>query len=139
MSTLFTSVGKLRYGYTNLVLDVDQGISDYYRAMLPKWVRTNKQMYPAHISVVRKETPPNMEFWRKYDGEEIEFKYSNVIRWSEIYYWLDAWCERLEQIRVELGLPVDSPYTKAPIGFAKTFHVTIGNTKDLVQAKPAAK
>jgi hypothetical protein len=136
---LFTSTGTLRYGYTNLVLDVDQGIVDYYRAMLPKWVRTNKQMYPAHISVVRKEVPPNMQFWGKYAGEQIEFRYSNVIRNSAMYYWLDAWSERLEQIRLELGLPVDSPFTRPPDGFAKTFHVTIGNTKDLVQAKPAAK
>ena len=129
--TLFTSTGTLRYGLTNLVLDVNQDIVEYYRALLPKWIRTNKQMYPAHISVVRHETPPNMELWNKYAGEEIQFSYSHEIRNSEIYYWLDAWCERLEEIRLELGLPVDSPYTRPPDGFAKTFHITIGNRKNM--------
>jgi hypothetical protein len=128
--SLFTSTGTLRYGNTNLVLDVDQGIVDFYRAMLPKSIRTNRQMYNAHISVVRKEVPPNMELWGKYAGEQIEFKYSNVIRNGNLYYWLDVWCERLEQIRLELGLPCDSPYTRPPDGFSKTFHVTIGNIKE---------
>lgn len=131
---LFTSTGTLRYGYTNLVLDVDQGIVDFYRAMLPKWIRTNRQMYPAHISVVRKEVPPNMQFWGKYAGEQIEFQYSNIIHNGTMYYWLNAWCKRLEEIRQELGLPVDSPYTRPPADFAKTFHITIGNIKE----QPAA-
>ncbi len=130
---LFKSTGTLRYGFTNLVLDVDQGIVDYYRALLPKSVRTNRQMYPAHISVIRKETPPKMELWNKYSGEQIEFEYSNIIHNGEVYYWLNCWCQRLEDIRVELGLPVDSPYTRPPDGFAKTFHVTLGNIKELVQ------
>lgn len=132
---LFTSTGTLRYGFTNLVLDVDQGIVDFYRAMLPKSVRTNRQMYPAHISVVRKETPPNMDLWGKYAGEEIEFSYSNEIQSGNLYYWLNCWCKRLEDIRVELGLPVDSPWTRPPDGFAKTFHMTLGNIKELVQKK----
>ena len=134
---LFTSTGTLRYGVTNLVLDVDQGLSDYYRALMPKSIRTNKQMYPAHISVVRKENPPNMELWGKYAGELIEFQYSNVIRNGTVYYWLDAWSKRLEEIRLELGLPVDSPYTRPPDGMSKTFHITLGNIKELVQSKGA--
>lgn len=128
---LFTSTGTLRYGKTvdYLVLDVDQGIVDYYRALMPKWIRTNRQMYPAHISVVRKENAINREFWGKYDGELIEFKYSNIVHSGTVYYWLNAWCDRLEAIRTELGLAVDSPYTRPPDGFEKTFHVTLGNTK----------
>lgn len=132
---LYTSTGTLRYGYTNLVLDVDQGIVDYYRALMPKSISTQRQMYPAHISVVRKEIPPNMQFWGKYAGEQIEFQYSNVIHYGTVYYWLNAWCKRLEEIRQELGLPIDSPYTKPPDGFEKTYHITIGNVKE----QPAAQ
>jgi hypothetical protein len=128
---LFTSTGTLRYGYTNLVLDVNQGIVDYYRALMPKYIYTNRQMYAAHISVIRKEVPTKMELWGKYAGEKVEFKYSNIVHHGEVYYWLNAWCERLEQIRMELGLPVDSPYTRPPDGFAKTFHITLGNVKNL--------
>jgi hypothetical protein len=126
---LFKSIGKLRYGYSNLVLDVDQEIVRYYRALLPKTIRTNSQMYDAHISVVRKEEP-NMAFWRKYEGELVEFQYSHEVRNGTLYYWVDAFSKRLEEIRAELGLPVHSPYITPPEGFLHTFHVTIGNTKD---------
>jgi hypothetical protein len=131
--TFYASTGTLRYGLTNLVLDVDQGISDYYRALMPKYIRTNRQAYDAHISIIRKETPPRMELWGKYNGEVVEFRYSNIVHHGNVYYWLNAWCERLEEIRLEIGLPIDSPYTRPPDGFAKTFHITIGNIKELVQ------
>jgi hypothetical protein len=134
--TLFTSTGVLRYGSSNVVLDIDQAISDYYRSLMPKWIKTNKQMYPAHISVVRKEPViPKMEYWGKHGGEEIEFSYSNVVRNGTVYYWIDAWSKRLEEVRLELGLTVDSPYTRPPDGMLETFHITIGNTKELVQQK----
>lgn len=134
---LFTSTGTLRYGKTvnYLVLDVDQGIVNYYRALMPKWIKTNSQLYPAHISVVRKEDAINKEFWGKYEGELVNFSYSNIIHNGQVYYWLNAWSKRLEDIRLELGLQVDSPYTKPPDGLEKTFHITIGNVKDLVQNK----
>jgi hypothetical protein len=133
---LFESVGVLRYtikeeyGY-RLVLEVDQGISDFYRALIPKWIKTNKQMYRAHISVVRYEVPPNLDAWGKYEGEEVKFLYSNYINNGTVYWWLNAFCTRLEEIRVELGLPVSSQYTLPPEGFTKCFHMTIGNNKGL--------
>lgn len=132
MNTLFKSTGILRYGRENLVLDVDQEIVRYYRNLLPKSIRTNTQMYNAHISVVRKENP-NMEFWNKHAGEEIEFEYTHVVRNGTLYFWVDAFSKRLEDIRVELGLPIISPYIEPPKDYKHTFHITIGNKKDLVQ------
>lgn len=129
---LFKSTGTLRYGETKLVLDVDQGIVDYYLSLIPKTIRTNRQMYAAHISVVRNESP-NMELWRKYDEEQIEFQYSNIVHNGTVYYWLNAWCKRLEEIRRELGLVVDEIYTEPPCGFVKTFHISLGNTKELIR------
>ena len=132
---LFKSSGILRYHnepVLKLVLDIDQEISEYYRSLIPKWFeKPSKQMYMAHISVIRNETPVKMENWGKYEGKEIEFCYSNVIQFGEVYCWLNCFSTELEKIRLELGLKVDSPYTKPPDGLEKTFHTTIGNFKHL--------
>lgn len=131
---MFETQGRLRYsihpevGY-KLIVEVDPAISHYYRSLVPKYVYLKPQMYPAHISVVRKETPPKIEFWGKYEGEFVTFSYDNYIQNGKVYYWLNAFSKRLEEIREELGLPVDSPYTRPPDGLAKTFHITIGNLK----------
>lgn len=130
---MFRSVGTLRYHnepLLKLVVDIDQEISNYYRSLLPKYIKPNPQMYGAHISVVRREIPPNMEFWGKYEGEEIEFFYEPGVKFDKVYCWLNVWCNRLEDIRKELGLPVFSKYTIPPEGFLKCFHTTIGNFKE---------
>lgn len=130
---LYESVGILRYSTepSNLRVVVDPAIADYYRALIPKYIRTNRQMYPAHVSVVRKEIIPNVDFWGKYEGEEVLFYYSNTVNSGQVYYWINVFCKRLEEIRLELGLPVSSPYTLPPEGFHKCFHCTIGNAKEL--------
>jgi hypothetical protein len=43
---------------------------------------------------------------------------------------LNVFSVRLEEIRAELGLPVDAPFHQPPVGFKKTFHITIGNLKN---------
>ncbi len=128
---LYSSIGVLRYSDDplKLVVEVDREISFYYRAMLPKWVKTNPQRYAPHISVVRHEVPPRMDRWRAFDGEQVEFFYENVVRNGEVYIWLNAFCNRLEEVRSDLGLEVSSPYTMPPEGFQKCFHITIGNYK----------
>lgn len=133
---LYQSTGILRYMIDNsgrkLILRVDQDLVNYYRSLMPKYIRTQPQAFPAHISVVRKEyiIHNKMPLWGKYEGEEVQFSYDNHIHNGTVYYWLNAWCNRLEEIRVELGLPVSSLYTRPPDGFDKTFHITIGNLKN---------
>ena len=119
-----TSIGVLNYGpgERRVVLHVDQGIADFYRAMLPKWLPANAQYYPAHISVVRHETSPNMSAWKKHEGERIAFEYKPEVVGDETYYWLDVWCSRLCEIRTELGL---APYP----WWRNRFHITIANRK----------
>jgi hypothetical protein len=73
-----------------------------------------------------------MEVWGKYEGQEIDFSYENVIHSGTVYYWLNAFSTKLEEIREELGLPVSSQYTLPPEGFVKCFHITIANQKDAV-------
>lgn len=127
---MFSSVGTLEYSENpyKLIVSVDDNIGRYYYSFIPKYVYARIQMYPSHISVVRKEIPKNMLAWRKYQGQEISFEYEPFIYNDETYYWLNAYSPTLEDIRVELGLAPRSRYTYSPDGRHK-FHITIGNTK----------
>lgn len=132
---LLESKGVLRYkivdvGY-RLVVEADQQLADYYRALIPKYKNVNRQRYGAHISVVRKETPVNLDFWGKYEGLEIDFLYDTEVKWGTVYYWINCFSKKLEEIRTELGLPVSSQYTRPPDSFIKCFHLTIGNSKSV--------
>ena len=131
---LYWSKGPLRYGIDNagrpkLNVMVDPGIVSLYRALVPAYKTCYPQMYPAHISVVRKEDVPRMDLWGKYEGEEVDFAYTDHVYNGTVYWWLNAFSTRLEEIRVELGLPITSLYTRPPDTFEKVFHITIGNMK----------
>jgi hypothetical protein len=131
------SKGKLHYDYGNaglkLIVDVDPGITSFYRSLIPKYITLNPQRHNPHISVVRHEHSINMEYWGKYEGEQVEFEYSNYIHNGTVYWWLNAFSARLEAIRVELGLYVHDKYTKPPDGYLKCFHITLANSKILGQ------
>lgn len=133
--TLHDSVGVLRYSHTpeygyRLVMECDQAISDYYRDLMPKYIRPNPQRYGAHVSVVRKETP-DVAKWGLHEGRRLAFKYTGHVFFGQVYCWLNVFCKDLEDVRLELGLPVSSEYTRPPEGFVKCFHLTLGNFKDL--------
>lgn len=130
MTNLFQSTGVLHYGQHKLIVLADTEISRYYRALIPKWINTNPQKYPTHISVVRKEVPPNMDVWGKYEGKEVEFYYTSTIYFGTVYCWLNAFSERLEEIRLELGLSISEKFTQPPSDrWKKCFHITLGNFK----------
>ena len=112
-------------------MECDQAIMDYYRDLLPFWKKPNPQRYGAHVSVVRREVPVNLEAWGRHEGERIEFDYTGEVFFGRVYCWLNVFCVRLEEVRVELGLPVRSEYTIPPDGFTKCFHMTLGNYKEL--------
>jgi hypothetical protein len=127
------STGILEYGEGNsglkLILKIDPNIYFFYRSLIPKYVGLNPQKYEPHISVVRKEIPLNMNFWGKYEKEKVEFEYNSYIHHGEVYYWINAFSKRLEEIRLELGLSLLNKYGEAPEGFNKIFHITVGNIK----------
>ena len=133
METLYPSVGTLSYSHRGyrLVVEVDRGIVDFYRSLIPKWMPVFKSRYSAHVTVVRedKEEPVHKEYWGKHQGEKITLFYSSEIHQGEVYYWLNVFCVRLEDIRLELGLSARSEYTIPPEGFRKCFHMTIANKK----------
>lgn len=124
------SKGTLVYSLNpyRLVVNVCQDLSDYYRRQIPKYIPVKGQRYQAHISVIRKEIPKNLEAWNKYRGQEVEFEYEMFPYNSDTYWWLNCWSSKLEDIRVELGLPAASRVTRSPDGRHR-FHCTIGNTK----------
>src|SRR5271170_4158649 len=98
---LYTSSGLLHYEDKKLIVSADQELSRYYRALVPTYIRLNPQRYPAHISVVRNETPSLMEHWGKHQGREIEFQYEPYVHSGTIYYWLNVFSSELEGIRSE--------------------------------------
>lgn len=130
MVNLFKSIGVLHYVDDKLFVETDRDLSKYYFGLVPKTVKLHPQRYAPHISVVRNEVP-DMECWKKYESEKIEFMYESYVYNGEVYYWLNVFCSRLEEIRVELGLPVSSEYTRPPDGFSKCFHMTLENVKSI--------
>lgn len=130
---LFTSHGRLRYtrpeGRWKLIVECDQQLADYYESLMPPWIERQRPRYRAHISVVRNVVPPVKEPWGRYEGERIEFAYSNYVHEGTVYFWLNAFSVRLEEVRQELGLNVHDQYTLPPGGFRKCFHLTLANRK----------
>lgn len=125
-----SSTGRLKYiGDDSLIVEIGSDIARYYRSLIPKYQSINGTRYAPHITVVRTgKDQPIKEFWGKYEGEKINFIYCPFVESSDIYFWLNVLCKRLEDIREELGLPIiTSMY--APEGFRKFFHITIGNNK----------
>lgn len=128
---VFNSKGILRYGPgIRAIVEVDQGIADLYRKLIPKYNYVQPQMYSAHITVVRtaKETPKNMGVWGKYEGEEIPFTYDNHVYNDATYWYLNVQSDRIGDIREELGLP---RFRFGELGAdRKSYHITIGNVKN---------
>ncbi len=129
--TLYQSKGPLRYsqdtdGLFKLNVAVDPGLVDFYRALIP--ARVNRQRYAPHITVVRREVPTHMEAWGKFESEEVEFAYSNHVHCGTVYWWLNVFSKRLEDIRLELGLAAFGELSRPPDG-SECFHVTLGNNK----------
>ena len=105
---MFTSFGRLHYDDTDglrLVLKVDQDLSDYYRTLVPPYYRVYKQGWPAHLTVVRPlfDNPPKIRYWGDYEGEKVEFHYSENLEFGHGFCWFNAWSRRLELVREELG------------------------------------
>jgi hypothetical protein len=126
---MFVSTGKLHYDNSEyrLTLQVGQDLSDYYRKLIPRYCRVQRQGWAAHLTVVRPGTdqPGRIRYWGDYEGEIVEFIYSPYLENGHGFYWFNAWSKRLEQIREELGLVNLSRFALRPEGYNKTFHCTV--------------
>lgn len=127
-----TSTGILHYSDGSegprLVVEVDPGIVDFARSLVPPSVKLNRQRYDPHITVVRKEDIPNLAEWGRYDGESLLFRYDSRVQAGHTYWWLRAWSDELVEVRRSLGLP-DLSWGCRPPDNEDCFHITIGNTK----------
>ncbi len=102
---MFTSTGILEYHTRWLVLNCCHDLAKYYRRSL-KRKALSAPPYGAHVTVVagNYEEPAHKHLWRKYEGETIEFAYGHEVHSHDSWYWLNVHCERLLDIREELGL-----------------------------------
>ena len=117
--TVHACQGLIKYRDTSCIALIDQGIVDYYRAVIPKYKRAKPQKYPAHVTVFRK--------WEKfipgYRNEEIiSIQYISYIYESDIYYYLNCWSDDIADIRENSGLQ--------RYRVNNCYHITIANKKD---------
>ena len=131
----YKSEGVLHYSVEpgvghKLVLSIDPGIAEMYRALIPKSIRIQRPRFAPHISVIRKEAIPRPHLWGTRQGESVAFVYEPIIYNDETYYWLRCYSEALSAVRRELGLPDLSDLARPP-DLADCFHTTIGNTKSV--------
>lgn len=130
MNSSFTSTGSLKHSVNDdkIIVEVESEICNYYRSLIPKYYRVNRQRYAPHISVVRDESILYPEELKNLDGRLITFWYSGIIHNDETYFWLEVNSWELQEIRVKLGLTSTSRITRSPDG-NHSFHITLGNLK----------
>ncbi len=125
MSTLFTSTGRYHYYNSWLMVDCCEELARYYRSLVHSFspsIFLQVPKHDSHITVIAGKYEPNHDqrYWKRYDGQEINFSYSPIIGSDGTYFWLPVFCPDFEKVRMELGL---NPLIPIP------WHLTIGNLK----------
>jgi hypothetical protein len=123
---MVTVQGILKVESDKIYVEVDPGIVLLTRALIPPARRPRPQRYPPHISVVRNECFPQ----RYIREREVWFTYDPAVVEGEVYWWLRCWSLDLTSLRLSLGLPMSSEWSRPP-GNEDCFHITVGNTKEL--------
>lgn len=105
------------------ILDIDKELTRYYRYWIQSTygLKLYNPAWDAHISIIRGEKPFDIDLWKKYDGIEVEFKYSHVVYPNNMakFFAIKIHSDSLLHIRKELQLPTDYG-----------LHCTIGKTYD---------
>jgi hypothetical protein len=89
-----------------LVAFIDGEMLDYYSWVLGRetGITLMKPAWGGHISIIRGEVPANPDAWKRYDNEPISLSYVPDIRTNGKHWWLPVICDRMNDIREELGL-----------------------------------
>lgn len=108
---------------------MDPEILNYYFTLIPKYYRVKKSGWKAHATVIRPEDNPVIgNDWGKYEGEIVHLIYDPYL-WVDDergIWWINLWCQKMDQIRVESNCTITSRITKPPWpGYSKCFHCTI--------------
>ena len=126
---MFTSTGILHYDPGQgskqfdpwwALLTCDDEIAKYYAWQLKRRgvevYPNDKSLWGTHLSVLKGAEPPNPQAWGKYEGYEVQFHYTHLIRFDNgKHAWVDVYSEELSEIRLELGFDAKPWY-----------HLTIG-------------
>jgi hypothetical protein len=107
---------------------IDPELGRLYRSLIPKYLNPQPTRYPPHITVVRREGTPARWRWRRFDGAQVVFLYDPEVQYDNTYFWLNCWSEFLLDVRMHLGLPDHTQYTRPPSG-EECFHCTVANSK----------
>ena len=117
---VITSKGVMTYSDSGWAyLQCCRETQKYYQYWLRKCgVFVDTPIWKSHISVVRGDGLPDLDYWGKHEGEEVDFFYRpRDLGFNGMYWWLDVESPQIEQIRIELGLEPDPKYD---------LHLTIG-------------
>jgi hypothetical protein len=132
---LVSATGVFRYSLDpqgpKLIVALGRDFGAYYRSLVPDWMPIQGTRFPPHVTVCRagRDKDPNMAHWGKYEGQQVRFEYVPYIHVGRDYFWLEVFCDRLEEVRIELDLTPVREWTKPPGGRVRCFHTTIGNNK----------
>ena len=141
MMKLFSSTGYLKYQNERFIVSVDEDLSRYYISQIP--LKINKQKYAPHITVAKisktelkklclsdiyKKFFPNQNIFLNEVsiGKIIKFDYNHYIFNNEIYFWLNAYSDELNEFRSRIDSLSD---IWMPPDGSKCFHITLGNLK----------
>ncbi len=128
MPKLHCSEGKLKFDKSvpKLYVEVDPGVAELTRSLLPKSLRFNIPRYAPHITIARNELIP--EAIKLFDGHAIHFEYNPEPVVGDVYVWLRVYCNELKNLRKVLGMEPTSELSRPPDG-EDCFHITVANFK----------
>ena len=128
-SRIHSSTGDLVYLVEDnilrrCVLEIPRGISEYYYCMIDKKYNCMRLKYPPHITILRTKVEgqilvKDLSLFRKFS--KMNFSYDHKVYSTHNRFYLDAWSEDIENLRVELGL---GPFRE---GFDR-YHISIART-----------
>ena len=111
---------KRRNGPGWAVAELGNGITFYYKWLLERWgIDIDVPAWQTHVTICdgsKIDAELYKKFWKKYDGQVVEFEYDiNVYQFAR-FYALRVRCPKFDEMRKELGLKPNYP-----------FHITVGS------------
>ncbi len=107
-----------------LIIQCDRDVGRYLRRLhtldAPYHPPIAEPLWGAHVSVVRGETPTNLEHWRDREGGTVTLTYEHSPQEQDGYVYLPVECAAALDYRELLGLTRDPRWP---------LHLTIGNRK----------
>lgn len=117
----FRKTGKTRTLIVQLSRDdLDLYYQWFVRRQFGEGMALQRPMFGTHVTIVGgAERVPNMDAWKRHQGETVTFEYGPAVR-NHWHFWsLPVYCEYFQELRAELGMKREPD-----------FHITIGRQYD---------